>query len=230
MVLLQRAAWHHAATAPNPNEHSKEGTQNARLLFAGWTEELWKLKQLEATQFLYSHIWKEPHTYMVSSKPSLAQHTDSLLPCGDGGTTLRSPTQAPRCYLKSWWPLVRIPYSAAGGRRAVEQIPSSSSVQEQRPSSEVLKLGANPTSFLKNNHLFLGCWLPSPHPLCLQPPLGRTVDEGGKKVPPHFETVGVKKCLKLKSSAAFYLPSLQIPTHVRVGNLSRNLTFEKIPN
>lgn len=138
-----------------------------------------------------SHISKELHTYMVSSKPWLSKTLIRSCRAVTEAQVSGPPPQAPRCYFRSWWPPVLIPYSAAGGRRRVEQIPASSSVQKQRLCSDALKLGANPTSFLKNNHLFLGCLLPSPHPLCLQPTLGRTVDEGRKAAPPHFEVVAL---------------------------------------
>lgn len=113
--------------------------------------------------FAQSHLKGASHAHS-ELQATIPYNMDSLLPCCDGGTTLQLTT----C-LESGWPLVLISHPAAGGQGAIEHIPSSSSVQEQQLCSDALKPGANPTSFLKNNHPFLVCQLPSPHPLCLQP-------------------------------------------------------------
>lgn len=42
-------------------------------------QQLWKFKQLKATSFLHSHISKEPHTLLVSSKPPF--HTAWIHSC-----------------------------------------------------------------------------------------------------------------------------------------------------
>lgn len=129
--------------------------------------------------FVQSHLKGASHAYSELQTLGSSQHWLALAMLWQRYNNLVHHHRLLSAILR--WLLVLITYSVDEGRKSVEQIPSSSSGQEQQLCLDALKLGANPTYSLKNNHLFLGCWLPSPHPLCLQPALGKTVDEGGKK-------------------------------------------------
>jgi len=93
----------------------------------------------------------------------------------------------------------------------------------------------NPTSFLRNNHFFP--WVPTP-PLCVgSPPSEDAWMKGWEKAPLYFKLAALHhtalgqhfKWLNLTLSTSGTFSSWKYPP-VDKGNLSGNLTFEKIPN
>lgn len=180
MAPLPQAAW--------PQPPAPQSTQGRAHGSSGEAQPT----ALEAQTAQSHKLFAQSHLKGASHAPGELQatipyNTDPLLPCCAGGTTLQFTT----C-LESGWPLVLIPYSAAGGQGTVEHIPSSSSAQEHQLCSDALKPGANPTSFLKNNPPFLVCQLPSPHPLCLQPTQGTTRDKGQQR---HRQSLKRQTCI-----------------------------------
>lgn len=168
----------------------------------------------------------------MSSRPSF--HAALVHSCHAVTEAQLSSSSPHWCCLESGWPLVPIPSSAAGGQRAV---------------STILCARATLLSCLKarsKSHFFPEEQLPFPCvPTPISPPSvtaalpGDSNGPRGAEAPAPSEVADVHCVtlghhLKPARNHQCHQPHFTFPCRkhqrVRVGNLSRRLTFEKIPN